>query len=109
MSKFQVADLVCVKTTGEKVLIMKTSDSVLTCSRGQVSEQGLNYVEDKFFPFELETMTERMYRAMEEQIALAELERELQHRLMELQAKDATGVDVASSAKPKKVSDPSIN
>ena len=105
---FQEGDIVCVKTTGERVFVRSLDTSTATVRRAIVGEFGIaGYEEVKFDANEVETIKDHASRQVSEMILKAEAQKDLIKAESKIQAELEADVELTTPA-PKR-SDPTVN
>lgn len=62
----KVGDIVVVKTSGERVLVLRTGGESVTVRRPVLTDKGVVHLTEEFLPIELETALDNMQRQMKD-------------------------------------------
>ena len=107
---FLVGDIVCVKTTGERVCVLGNTDNMghIQVRRATpVNDGGMVYVDTEFNDFEVETIPDHAKRQVSECIIKAEAQKELIKA--ETKFQQELEAEEMASTPARKRSDPSVN
>lgn len=94
--EFEQGKIVCLRTTGELVMLLKdikegTFSGTFLVRRPLMTRNGIVHVEDNFRPFELETVEQHLRHEANEMFLKSQIQEELQERLEQASDKKKAG------------------